>query len=208
MAKRATLTYDSKWYVPSNIKSLLEGSKETEKQVRKEYTRLRDISQKRLKRLKAAGYENTEVYRKNVNHYPKLKDIKTKSELAQRLSDLSRFIAAETSTVSGMKSRTEKSISTLHEHGFTFVDENNLTSFGEFMESFRDEMLDMEYDSGDAAELYSIIEKHKLDPDKVKENFEFYLDNIDAAMSLRRSKKDIKEEYFRSRVEKKAKKMG
>ena len=69
-------------------------------------------------------------------------------------------------------------------------------------------MLDMEYDSGDAAELYSIIEKHKLDPDKVKENFEFYLDNIDAAMSLRRSKKDIKEEYFRSRVEKKAKKMG
>lgn len=204
MKKRAKLSYDFNWYTPSNIKAMLEGDKELVKAVRKEYTRLRDISQKRLKRLVAAGYTETEVYKRNVNHYPTLKNIKSKSELAQRLSDLSRFISSDQSTVSGIKSREKRSLDTLHEHGFDFVNESNLSDFGDFMESYRDQMMDLEYDSGDAAELYAIVEKHKLDPEAVAKNFEFYLSNLEAAQSLRRSKSSG-EENFRKRVEKKVK---
>ena len=94
MATRARLTYDFSWYTPSEIKAKLEAGGDLAKQVRKEYTRLRDISQKRLKRLAAAGYTDTEIYQRNYKHYPKLKDIKSKSELAQRLSDLSRFVGS------------------------------------------------------------------------------------------------------------------
>lgn len=207
MAKIARPTYDVNWYTPSEIKAKLEAGGDLEKEVRKEYTRLRDISQKRLKRLAAAGYTNTDVYQKNVLHYPKLKAIKTKSELAQRLSDLSRFVGSTQSTVKGIKAREQKILESLKESGYTFVNESNLKDFGDFMEQYRDQLLDMDYDSGDAAELYRIVEKHGLDPDKVAEDFEFYLDNLEKAAALRKAKSSTgNTENFKKRLEKKIKK--
>ena len=189
MAKIARPTYDVGWYTPSEIKVKLEAGGDLERQVRKEYTRLRDISQKRLKRLSAAGYENTDVYQKNVKHYPKLKDIKSKSELAQRLSDLSRFVGSSQSTVSGLKEREKKVLKTLKKSGYKYVNEFNLSYFGEFMEYYRDAMYDLEYDSGDAADLYTVVEKNKLDPEKVKEDFDFWLANIEDAKKIRKAKR-------------------
>ena len=204
MATRARLTYDFSWYTPSEIKAKLEAGGDLAKQVRKEYTRLRDISQKRLKRLAAAGYTDTEVYQRNYKHYPKLKDIKSKTELAQRLSDLSRFVGSSQSTVRGIKERNKQTLETLKEHGYGFVNESNLRDFGDFMEQYRDQLLDMDYDSGDAAELYRIVEKHGLDPDKVAADFEFYLDNLDKAAALRKAKSSTgNEEVFKKRIEKK-----
>lgn len=204
MATRARLTYDFSWYTPSEIKAKLEAGGDLAKQVRKEYTRLRDISQKRLKRLAAAGYTDTEVYQRNYKHYPKLKDIKSKSELAQRLSDLSRFVGSSQSTVKGIKERNKQTLETLKEHGYGFVNESNLRDFGDFMEQYRDQLLDMDYDSGDAAELYRIVEKHGLDPDKVAADFEFYLDNLDKAAALRKAKSSTgNEEVFKKRILKK-----
>lgn len=207
MARKASLRYDFNWYTPSNLKAMLEGSKDLNREVRKEYSKLRDIARKRLQRLEAAGYTETEAYRRNVNHYPKLKDIKTKSELAQRLSDLSRFIASSQSTVSGIKEREQKVLERLHENQYNFVNESNLKDFGEFMEAYRDQMLDMEYDSGDAAEVYSIIVKHKVDPEKVKEDFEYWLEHIDEALKMRRSKASAGNyERIKKRLDKKLKK--
>lgn len=207
MARKASLRYDFNWYTPSNLKAMLEGSKDLNREVRKEYTKLRDIARKRLQRLEAAGYTDTEAYRRNVNHYPKLKDIKTKSELAQRLSDLSRFIASSQSTVSGIKEREQKVLERLHENQYSFVNESNLKDFGEFMEAYRDQMLDMEYDSGDAAEVYSIVVKHKVDPEKVKEDFEYWIEHVDEALKMRRSKASAGNyERIKKRLDKKLKK--
>ena len=44
------------------------------------------------------------------------------------------------------------------------------------------------YDSGDAADAYGVTVKHNIDPDKVKDDFELWLENIDKAKELRRSK--------------------
>lgn len=203
MSKRARPTYDYRWYTPSELKTKLELGGEHEKEVRKEYTRLRDIAQKRLKRLEAAGMSDRAIYEKNVNHYPKLASIKTKSELAQRLSDLSRFVASSQSTVSGIKTREKKTLDTLHENGFDFVTESNLKDFGDFMEMYRSEGMDtMGYDSGDAAELYSVVEKHKLDPDKIAEDFEFYLENVEAAKELKKHRSSTgNTDKFKKRLE-------
>lgn len=208
MAKRARPTYDYRWYTPSELKTKLELGGEHEKEVRKEYTKLRDIAQKRLKRLEAAGMTDRAIYEKNVNHYPKLASIKTKSELAQRLSDLSRFVASSQSTVSGIKTREKKVVSTLHEHGFDFVNIENLRAFGDFMDLYRDEKMDtMGYDSGDAAELYSVVEKHKLDPDEIAKDFEFYLENVEAAKELRKHKSSTGDtKKFKKRLERAIKK--
>ncbi len=189
MQKLARPTYDVGWYTPSEIKAKLEAGGSLEREVRKEYTRLRDISQKRLKRLAAAGYTDTDIYKKNVSHYLKLKDIKTKSELAQRLSDLSRFVASSQSTVKGLKEREKKVLQTLKKSGYRYVNESNLSDFGEFMEYYRDAMYDMEYDSGDVADLYTVVEKNKLDPEKVKEDFDFWLENIEDAKKIRKAKR-------------------
>ena len=195
----AKLTYDPNWYIPTKIKAEIQ---ENRAAVRKEYTRLRDISQKRLKRLKAAGLDDTQAYLKNYKHYPKLKDIKSDSELAARLSDLARFITAKGSTVSGQKDIMKKSLSTLHETGYTFVNEGNFRDFGKFMEEYRNQMLDMSYDSGDAADLYGVVIKHQLDPEKVKADFEFWLENLDRAEKLRKSKSAGNYEKTKGRIQK------
>lgn len=195
----AKLTYDPNWYIPTKIKAEIQ---ENRAAVRKEYTRLRDISQKRLKRLKAAGLADTQAYLRNYKHYPKLKDIKSDSELAARLSDLARFITAKGSTVSGQKDIMKKSLSTLHETGYTFVNEGNFRDFGKFMEEYRNQMLDMSYDSGDAADLYGVVIKHQLDPEKVKVDFEFWLENLDRAEKLRKSKSAGNYEKTKGRIQK------
>lgn len=187
MARRARLSWDRAEYTPSNIKVMIEAGKV--KDVRKEYTRLRDIAQKRLKRLAAAGYKNTEVYQRNYKHYPLLKNIKSSSELAQRLSDLSRFIESRRSTVKGIKDTRTQALQTLHEHGYKFVTAENYGEFAEFMETYRNNLLDMEYDSGDAADLFGVAVKHEIDPEKIKEDFEFWMENLDVAKKLRKLEK-------------------
>lgn len=195
----AKLTYDPNWYIPTKIKAEIQ---ENRASVRKEYTRLRDISQKRLKRLKAEGLDDTQAYLRNYRHYPKLKDIKSDSELAARLSDLARFITAKGSTVSGQKDIMKKSISTLHDTGYTFVNEGNFRDFGKFMEEYRNQMLDMSYDSGDAADLYGVVVKHQLDPEKVKADFDFWLENLDRAEKLKKSKSAGNYEKTKGRIQK------
>ena len=181
-------TYDKTWYLPTNLTRELKSDPAA---VRKEYTRLRDIAQKRLKRFEAAGLINTQAYRKNVKHYPLLKDIKSDYELAGRLSDLERFISAKAGSVSGQKEIRKKSIATLHDNDYTFVNEENFDDFTDFMESYRDQLYDMEYDSGDAADLFGVVVKQKIDPEKVKKDFDFWLENIDKAKSMRTDKKTV-----------------
>lgn len=188
MVKKSQPTYDKTWYLPTN---LIRELKSDPTAVRKEYTRLRDIAQKRLKRFEAAGLTNTQAYRKNVKHYPLLKDIKSDYELAGRLSDLERFITAKAGSVSGQKEIRKKSIATLHDNGYTFVNEENFDDFTDFMESYRDQLYDMEYDSGDAADLFGVVIKQKIDPEKVKKDFDFWLENIDKAKGMRTDKKTI-----------------
>lgn len=197
----AKLAYDEEWYQPANLrKEMKEGNL---KDIRKEYTRLRDISQKRLKRLGNSMFKDTQMYKRNVNHYPLLKNIQSEAELAARLSDLSRFIMAQTSTVSGMNAQMNRSLATLHEHKYNFVTKENFIAFGKFMEEYRFQKLDELYDSGDdAAETFNALEQHRVDPTKVKEDFEFWLQNQKTleAMATGSGQKEIKESTLRRRM--------
>ena len=198
-------TYESGWYTPSGILQEIEAG--NMKAVRKEYTRLRDISQKRLKRLAKAGFTETETYKMNVSHYPVLKDIKSVYDLAQRLSDLARFISAPRSTVFGMKRHRSKALETFEEHGYDFVTKENLEDFGAFMEEYRNQKLDQEYDSGEAADAFRVLEKHKIDPKEVQDDFEFWLENKDIADKVRVYKKEYGDpEALKARVKKRRKK--
>lgn len=196
----AKLTYDEEWYQPAKLRAEMKAGNMAA--IRKEYTRLRDISQKRLKRMGNSMFKDTQMYKRNVNHYPLLKSIQSEAELAARLSDLSWFIMSQTSTVSGMNAKMNKSLKTLHEHDYNFVTKENFISFGKFMEEYRFQKLDETYDSGDAAETYDALEKHRVDPEKVKEDFEFWLQNQELLekMATGSGKKEIQESTLRKRM--------
>lgn len=108
-------------------------AKYDEKALRREYSRLRSTAKKALERLEAAGYTNTNVYRLNINRYITLDKIGSKKDLISRLSDVSRFVSSRAHMVRGQKAIAKERIATLHEHGYTFVNESNIREFGNFI---------------------------------------------------------------------------
>ena len=80
--------------------------------MRKEYTRMRDIAQKRIKRMGEA-YEWTKTYKSHSEGFQKLKDI-APEDFAKAFSELSKFVNAKISTVAGQRSAQRKTTETLN----------------------------------------------------------------------------------------------
>ena len=178
MANRAALTYSRDFYMPQKTIGMIKAGGKAEKAIREEYTRLRDISQKRLKRMtKDPIFSKSDTYLKNVENFPKLKDITSPEMLADKLADLSSYISQKTSTLAGAKEVMYKSLETLHANEYTFVTPENYLEFGKFMEEYRFQIQDEEYDSGDAAETYGVLEKHKIPVEQIKNDFEYWIAN-------------------------------
>lgn len=98
------------------------------KQLRKDYTRLRDAAVKRVNRAMEAGYME-----KGYN-IPTLKEIgKSRSALASEYSRLSKFIESSSGTLTGMRQEASKRVETLNQLGYDFVTEENELQFGKFM---------------------------------------------------------------------------
>lgn len=80
--------------------------------MRKEYTRMRDIAQKRIERL-GEDYKWTQTFKSHSKGFQKLKDIAPEN-FAKAFSELSKFASAQTSTVSGQRSSQRKTTETLN----------------------------------------------------------------------------------------------
>lgn len=130
----------------------------TEKQLRSEYTRLRDRAQKQLKRLAASEYGVPEKWAAEAARggFWKLGQLRDVREIAFAMSSLQEFINAPTASVSGRTKIAKETISTLHEHGYTGINKKNLAQFGRFMDKMRDRMGGRKaYPSGDLAQFFS-----------------------------------------------------
>lgn len=117
--KKTELAFEDKfdWYIPSQLVDIPIPA------LRKEYTRLRDIGEKSLKRLAESGYAGSEAYKYNVGKYPKLEDIRDLDTLTHKLSELSWFINQPSRTVRGQDEMLNKRIASLREKGY-FVPTN------------------------------------------------------------------------------------
>lgn len=105
-----------------------------ERTLRREYTRLRDIAQKRLGRMGKTMFERSETYRQNVGQFEKTRDIKTASQLRQNLTQLARFVMAESSTIQGQKAIMQRGIASWRKKGYGWVNESNWFDFIDFLE--------------------------------------------------------------------------
>lgn len=146
----------------------------TDSAVRAEYSRLRDIAQKRLKRL-AKSEPGSYAYRANVGQYAPARG-QTTEEIRTQLPQLAKFIAAKTGSVSGIRAQRSKAVKTFQEHGYKFITRENIGTFGEFMEAFKSKKgKTRAYGSYEAVELWEFTQEHDIDPERVKKQFAQWL---------------------------------
>ena len=146
----------------------------TDSAVRAEYSRLRDIAQKRLQRL-AKSEPGSYAYRANVGQYAPARG-QTTEEIRTQLPTLAKFIAAKTGSVSGIRAQRAKAVRTFQEHGYKFITRENIGTFGEFMEAFKSKKgKTRAYGSYEAVELWEFTQEHDIDPDRVTKQFAQWL---------------------------------
>ena len=177
------MAYSDAWYTPSHLLSKTVSQSE----IRKEYTRLRDIAQKRIKRLAASEFRTTRTFKKYQTGFKTLKEVKSPTELAYEMSKLYRFVQAGY-TVSQFKKQRRESLKTLHRHRYDFVNEENYQAFSEFMEDYRDSHIDKKsIGSPDSAELYYQIERLGLDSGIVAKDFNYWFTNLKIIKNMKPS---------------------
>lgn len=170
MAKRKNvdaLTWKYDEYYPYKLEQL------DERALRKEYSRLREIANTRLKRLLASEYKETDLAKEYAGGFAILAEVE---DLPRELTMLARFVASERTSVTGLKRIDKQTISTLHQHGYTFVNAGNVGQFGAFMEEMRQAGLSKLYSSEFMATWWS--EKGASMRDnvgKLKREFEKYV---------------------------------
>lgn len=102
--------------------------------LRREYTRLRDIAVKRIKRMNETEFGKTRFYREWEHKTPKLKELKSTSELTHALSELARFVMSPQTLIKGMEQYKKKQLESLQATGFEWVTAANVWEFMDFMD--------------------------------------------------------------------------
>ena len=161
------LSWDYDVYYPYRLEQMDESA------LRKEYTRLRKIANKRLARLQASKYKDTDLAKEYAGGFEILANV---ADLPRELTVLARFVASEKSSITGLKRIEKQSISTLHQHGYTVVNVGNVGQFGAFMEEMRQAGYSKLYSSEFLANWWSEQGVSKRgNADKLKVEFDKYV---------------------------------
>lgn len=144
-----TLLRDRGDYTPFAIQETWE-----EKEARKEYSRLRNIVVKRLKRIEEVEPDAKILERWKPEDFKKLKDIKNYRELSHLLSDVAYLVNAKTASLTGRHEIAMEQIENLKGFGINIKSEQELKEFGNFMDIARDWFKDRIYDSERIATLF------------------------------------------------------
>ena len=176
MARYMKFTFPISAYQPQ---ALQEGY--SEKELRREYSRLRSVARKRLERFAGSEFEDSNVYRYNKGKYVPLSQVSNKGELVHLLSDVARFLTAEGGSVSGQRAIRDKAIATWHEKGYTWINKSNYGAFARFLEFSRD-FVGQPY-MEKAAELFRRADDQGVPVEQIRSNFEWYWENFDSDSS-------------------------
>ena len=141
-------------------------SRFAESDIEKEYNRLRRAAIGRLKTIGKSEFSESDIYKENKNLYGMTaKQIMReggRSLLKYRLSAIYRFLSKKTSSVTGLREISNKTLAALHEHGYDFITADNLDDFGRFMDAVRVTAEAMLYDSERVAELFEWGKKNAV----------------------------------------------
>ena len=128
-------------YTPYAILVKLGKEEISERDLRREYTRLRNIAQKRIIRLKEDPLlKRLENVKDAISTgFPILKEIgKSSTALAGHLAGLRSFLTKEESTVYGARRKFERNVRKAREAAGDFVDEGTYPDFDRFIQFARE----------------------------------------------------------------------
>jgi len=91
--------------------------------MKKAYTEMRDIAQKRIKRMGESAFSESRTYQQFKGGFQKLKDIDSR-DFAKAFSELSKFVGSKASSISGQRSIRDKTIATWQEQGLNLNAKN------------------------------------------------------------------------------------
>lgn len=110
MAKKSIFSWSPETYKVEALESLIgSANKDDMWAIKTEYTRLRDIAHKRWMRLGRSEFANQPAYTSHAGDFPKLREMDPR-DLPKAFANMVRFLNAQTSTLSGQKTRKQKNI--------------------------------------------------------------------------------------------------
>ena len=176
--KRPTFSWDPETYKIQALENIFRTSNADDMSaIKAEYTRLRDIAQKRLKRLAQSEFRNRKVVTSNVTKFynekgevikqymgfPKIRDIRPE-DLPAAMSQLAKFLGAKGSTVSGQRNRRDYLIQKFQEEGLN-ITEANYDKFMEMLDIMRARKII--YGSDKVADVVNIVVDRNLNWEQI-----------------------------------------
>ena len=161
-------------YNPQSIRAAFknEDKEQAIKDMRKEYTRLRSVSMKRLNRLEGAGFGKSQVskyYKDKMSNLRGMSRSEINAAITEMLVDVNRFLASDLSTVKGQTELRNQRILTLREYGYD-VDWTNFEYLTDVLDYIGDEYQDLFFDSDQLIEeAIKYINEVINDPELMKQ---------------------------------------
>lgn len=173
----------SKLYSPYQI------SKMSDSEIRKAYSDLRSVANKRLGRLEAQGLNQTA---RSGYRFPTIKQVESssKSTVASELADVSVWLRDERSTVRGEKAFMNEFIENMKEKGYGDLIESNddAYDFFDFMEEVRQEHQELQIRGSDLLDAMQEAERLNIPRDKLMENIEQFVSNLEDLKNVQPTK--------------------
>lgn len=152
----------------------------SEKELRREYARLRSVAQKSIQRLGKSEFAESQTYRQNVGRFTAMSQLKSKQDVARALTDVTRFLSAKGHSVKGLKEIRKESIATWHAKGYDWVNVKNYENWTRFLAWYK-ELMGFKYDLNAAIIKFENTSNEEME--KIRQhtlhNFEYYVENLD-----------------------------
>lgn len=173
-------------------------------QLRAQYERVAKAANKRLEKLKEAGFGSSEFVQNHKNGfktdimYDQYGRVRSRTEVSKMLAEVNRFMNAESSTVRGLKKARQELLDSLHdvdEEGnptrYEGITEENLDKFTKFMDMYHSSVeAQTNYSSETAVQAFILGEKLHISQkdllknmDRVYRNYE-QLESLDVSMLI------------------------
>lgn len=140
--------------------------KQDQKDVRAEYTRLRNAAMKRLKRIEAAGLSSPTLVAYMTTTYKPVSKIYSDAGVRAALSALYKWLGQEGSTVAGQRAIRERSMKAFEFYGIKWVTYGNMAKVRLFLDSAKAGAYGANVGSPDAIDYLVAL---KSEPDSIEE---------------------------------------
>lgn len=169
--------YNMKDYVPYKLKQ------RDEKDLRKEYSKLRKQLMRRARSLRGTEHEKSDFYKRyKAGYYPSLRDIdKHGLDVTKEISVLVRQINRTSETTKrGLNRQMKGRIEAYREnYGWNFINEKNYYDFQQYLDRLREVYGNAFYgDSDRAAELYEQAERLKIRTSTLIKHYNDFTNNL------------------------------